>query len=502
MAEQPERDSSFAPTGVAGLDTILHGGLPRGEMHLLMGSAGSGKTTLALAFLMESARRGEPCIYVTLSQSRATLERIARSHGWSLDGVAVHELGTATLAEHLAARQTVLAARDVELHEVVRGLADLVASTKPRRVVLDSISVVRLLAGGRERYQFEVAALGRLFTEGGCTAVFVSDSPAEGSPRMEVDFHPLAGCIIHLEQEGRPYGDVRRKLRVVKARGLPHNGGFHDFKVLTGRIEVYPRLGAYNLPEYTDYRQVSSGVPALDGMTGGGLERGTSCLIVGPSGTGKSTLATLYAVAAGGAAGIFLFDERPATYLARSDAFGIPLRGHVEAGRAELRQVDPGNTAPGEFAQQVRALVEAKGVTMVAIDSVVGYFNAMGAADVLITQLHELITYLNRKGVLTILCGSQESFMSIGEMQAVDISYLSDTVIALGSFERDGDIRRCLTVAKKKYGGCDSTIREYTVAPGSVAVGDRPLTGYRNLFVPMAVPDWAGYGEGKSRGRG
>src|SRR5947209_12272694 len=240
MAKQPDNAAQrvappVASSGVGGLDAILHGGLPREEMHLVQGVAGTGKTTLALSFLREGARAGEACLYVTLSQSKKHLERIAASHGWPLDGVTIQELTPTAFAERIAARQTVLAAQDVELQEVVQGLAEVVARFKPRRAVVDSISVVRLLAGTPQRYHAEVVTLRQLFTESGCTVLFLADHPAEteqGS-RPEVAFHPLAGCVIHLEQEPRPYGDVRRRLRVVKARGLPHNGGYHDLKILT-----------------------------------------------------------------------------------------------------------------------------------------------------------------------------------------------------------------------------------------------------------------------------
>lgn len=477
-----------APTGVPGLDVILHGGLPREEMHMLQGVAGTGKTTIALHFLREAARAGEPCLYLTLSQSKAHLERIARSHGWSLDGITVHELSPGTLADRVRSRQTILPTAEVELDALFRDVEEIVRRVGPLRAIIDSITILQILAGGVERYHREVVALRQLFVEHGCTVIAMAGHPAEEEKGSfpEVIFHPLCGCVIHLGQEPQPFGDVRRRLRVVKARGMPHNGGYHDFKIRTGRVEVFPRLGAYTVAESREYRQVAGGVEHLDRLLGGGLQEGTSCLIVGPSGVGKSSLATLYAeaVARGGHAAFFLFDERPETYLRRSDGIGIPLRRRVEEGRALVRQIDPGEIAPGEFAQQVRELVDGRGTRAVVLDSVVGYFSAMGAVDVLVTQLHELITYLTRRGVLLLMCGSQEGFMSIGSLHGVDISYLSDMILALTFYEADGDIRRCLTVVKKKVGPHVTTVHELTLAPGRIAVGREPLSQFRHLFVP------------------
>ena len=488
-ATVPPELPPVASTGVPGLDAILHGGLPREEMHMVQGTAGTGKTTFALHFLRDGARAGEPCLYVTLSQSKAHLERIARSHGWSTNGITIHELSPGTVLDRIAARQTVLPTVEVELDELFHDLRELVGRLKPRRAVIDSITILQLLAGSMPRYHREVVTLRQLFVEQGCTLVVMADHPAEEEKGSapEVIFHPLSGCVIQLGQDPRPYGDVRRHLRVVKARGLPNNGGYHDVKIRTGRMDVYPRLGAYATQEQTRYPRVASGIDALDGLLGGGLEQGTSCLIVGPSGVGKSSLATAFvdAVARGGGhAALFLFDERPDTYVTRSEGVGIPLRRQVDAGRVMIRQVDPGEIAPGEFAQQVRELVERKQTKVVVVDSVIGYFAAMGAADVLVTQLHELITYLTRSGVLLIMCGSQEGFMSIGTQDGVDVSYLSDSILVLGFYEADAAIHRCIAAVKKKHGGHDTGIRELSVVGGRITVGAERLSGFHHLLLP------------------
>jgi circadian clock protein KaiC len=478
-----------ASTGVDGLDAILHGGLPRAEMHLIQGVTGTGKTTLALRFLSAGLQAGEPGLYVTLSQSKEHLERIARSHGWSLDGITIYELSPGTVASRIAARQTVLPTAELELGDLFRELSELVLRVRPRRAVVDSITILQMLAGGAQRYHQEVVTLRQLFVEQDCTLVTLANHPAQtdGGEPAEVIFHPLSGCVIQLQQVGREYGIARRRLRVVKARGLPSNTGLHDLQIRTGEVQVFPRLGAYDQPDLGDYQNIATGLGVLDEMLGGGLETGTACLIVGPSGVGKSTLSTLYAdaVAASGArAGMFLFDERPETHIVRAEGLGIPLRGHVTAGRVVLQQLDPGEISPGEFAQQVRNLVDEGNLKLVVIDSVVGYFAAMGTANVLATQLHELLTFLTRRNVLLILCGSQQSFMSIGMQEAVDVSYLSDTIVAVNFFETEAQLRRAIAVVKKKHGPHSTRIHELTMEGGRVQVGAQPLVSFRNLMVP------------------
>lgn len=489
------RDPDAPPvacTGIAGLDAILSGGLPREEMHLLQGVAGTGKTTIALQFLREGARLGEPTLYVTLSQSKAHLERIARSHDWGLEGVTIHELSPGTVAQRIAARQSILATSDVELGELFLELTELVERIKPRRAVIDSVSIIWLLAGNVQRYHREVVTVRQLFVERECTVLMIGDRPAEATQGSlpEVDFHPLCGCVIHLEQAPRAYGDVRRHIRVVKARGMASSGGLHDVKIRKGGVDVYPRLGAYSKPEHLMFTQMPSGVTTLDALFGGGLDDGTACLFVGPSEVGKSTLASLFADAAmrrGDHAAVFLFDERPETYKTRSKTLGINLEPHLEAGRLLLRQVDPGEIGPGEFAQQVRAAVEDGRAKVVILDSINGYFAAMGGSDVLVAQLHELLTFLSRSGVLTLVAGSQEWFMSIGSQPGVDISYLSDTIAVLGYFERDGVIRRCLTAVKKRQGQHETTIHELFVGPDRIRIGG-PLRELHHLMVSRIRP--------------
>lgn len=465
-----------ASSGIAGLDSILHGGFPRGEMHIVQGVAGTGKTTIALSFLRAGVKAGEQTLYVTLSQSKAQLERISRSHGWELDQVAVQELAPGTVAERLSAQQSVLASADVELQEVFHELVATVIRVKPKRAVIDSITIIQTLAG-EQRYHREVVTLRQLFVEHECTALFLADHPAEmeqGS-EPEVDFHPLAGCVIHLEQDPRPYGDAKRKIRVVKSRGLDSDNGYHDFKISTGEMEVFPRLGAYTEPEHNEFPLLASGVAGLDQMLRGGLELGTACLLVGPSGTGKSTLSAIFATAAAAAgmhAAIYLFDERPETYKARANGAKLGMRPFVDSGKVLIRQLDPAEIAPGEFAQQVKQTIEKYGTKVVVIDSIAGYFNAVGSSVLFVSQLHELLTFLSRRGVLTLLTAAQEGFMSIGAPPGVDVSYLSDSIMVLGFSEKDGNLHRFVSVVKKRQGEHDASIRELLISGDGVKVGE------------------------------
>lgn len=496
-----------ASSGIKGLDDILRGGFVRDEMHLVEGSSGTGKTTLALQFLLTGVRAGESGLYVTLSQTRTSLENIARSHGWSMDGVTVHEMVPGSLGEHLASQQTVLHTAEVELDELTQELRKLVEQAQPRRVVFDSIGVIGLLAGSSTRYHREIVAVRQFLIGAGCTALFLGDLLPSGDEQglTSIEFHSLATSVVHLEQTAPAYGEVRRHLRVIKARGVPIHGGFHDFSIRRGGLEVYPRLGPQNNKEYEDFRPVPSGVAVLDELLGGGLEQGTSCLLIGSSGTGKSTLAAVYAHAvarAGGASALFLFEERRETFIVRSAGLGIDLRPHIHEGRIAIRQIQTSEITPGEFAQRVRQAVEEQRATLVVIDSLTGYFNAMGDSAMLVMQMHELLTFLSRHGVLTLLVVSQEGVMTIGANSAVDVSYLSDSIIALRMFEAEGALRRCLSVIKKRQGEHETTIRELILRGGRVAVGAESLRQYRNILSGSPEPVGAGqdreYGDRKA----
>ncbi len=492
-----------ASTGIEGLDHILRGGFPRDEMHLIQGASGTGKTTLALQYLLAGVRAGESGLYITLSQSKKGLEAIARSHGWSLDKVAVHELSPGGIAERVAAHQTVLHTSEIELEELIAEVRAVVEQVEPRRLVFDSLGVIGLLAGSPPRYRYEIVALRQFLAGRRCTALFVGDSMEEGESSANTEFHALAGSLLHLEQVTPDYGEVRRRVRVVKARTVPIEGGYHYFRIRTGGLEVYPRLTPYGAPEYSAFQTVQSGIVPLDKLLGGGLEQGTTCLFVGQPGVGKSTLAGVYVRAAaqrGDAVEIFLFDERPETWKARAKGVGMDLEPHLESGRMRLDLLDPVDISPGEFAQRVREAVEARRAKVVVIDSLTGYFNAMANTSMLVLQMHELLTFLSRHGVLTLLLLSQEGFMSAGPTPPLDVSYLSDSILVLRMFEIDGAVRRCIAAIKKRQGEHETTIRELFISPKGVSIGEEPLRQLRNIL--SGDPQLARVGSGPEWGAG
>ncbi len=491
-----ELDPEFAataPSGVDGLDQILGGGFLRGDMHLVQGATGSGKTTLALQFLRAGVRAGEPGLFITLAQSRPILERIARSHGIPLDGIAIHELFPTSIAGP-PAPQTVLHTADVELGEVIRGIRETVERVKPQRVVFDSLGTFHQFIGSTHRFRAEIVSLRQLLIGGNCTTIFIGDHPVEGDAIGQTpdnEFHGLAASVVHLDQTSRDYGEVRRRLRVIKVRGLPHRGGYHNFRIRTGGMQAFPRLSPFQTPGYSDFRPVASRIKELDNLLGGGLELGTACLLIGPSGSGKSTLASVYAHAvakAGDPVAILLFEERPETFLARAKGVGVDLRSDVASGLVLLHQMDTGDISPGELSQGIRDLVEEGAAQVVILDSLTGYFNAMVGDEMLVEQMHDLLNYLSRRGILTILTVTQEGMPSVGTGPAVDISYLSDTIILLRQFEDDGKIRRCLVAIKKRHGEHDTTIREWMITSQGVSLG-APLTHLQDVLTGRPRPD-------------
>ncbi|MGG5823520.1 ATPase domain-containing protein [Falsiroseomonas sp. HW251] len=476
-------------TGNAGLDHILGGGLDANRLYLLEGTPGTGKTTLALQFLLEGARGGETTLYVSLSETERELRLVARRHGWSLDGVSLFELVPAEAALDPEREQSVFPPSEMELGETTRMIFERVAALNPTRIAFDSLSELRLLAQSPLRYRRQILALKHFFADRHCTVLVLDDLSSEAD---DVQLHSIVHGVIRLEQTAIDYGAERRRLRVVKMRGIDFRGGFHDFSIRTGGLEIYPRLVAaehHRAAEGSIF--AGSGNPALDDMLGGGLERGTNALLLGAAGAGKSSLALTYAIAAadrGERAVIFAFDEGRGTIEARARTLGLALDGAVEAGLLRIQQIDPAELSPGEFASIVRRAVEVDRARVVVIDSLNGYLSAMPDERFLLLQMHELLTYLGQMGALTILVLAQHGM--VGPLQSpIDLSYLSDAVLLLRYFEFEGEVRRALSIVKKRSGHHEHSIREFRLSEGGIAVGP-PLRDFRGVF--SGTPSYTG----------
>ena len=470
-------DDERAATGVPGLDYILKGGLPRNWVYLVMGEPGTGKTTLGLSFLLEGVRRGESVLYVTLAHSNDELVEIATSHGWSLEQVPVHEVSAGAINGPLANEQTVLHPADVELPEMTEALFEVLARLKPDRVVFDAVEQLRLMTDSPLRYRRQVLNLKQALSEVPSTSLFLMDGPRSASER---DLEGLVHGAIELERHNRDFGGVARRLLVSKGRGMQYLDGFHAFRIQQGGLEVFPRVSSDAADRATvELGIAKSGVENLDTLLGGGLERGTACLVVGSTGTGKTTLTTLYVHAAasrGERAAVFLFDESVATYTQRAISLDLDVRGFLESGHVSLEQFSTGELSPGEFAHRVREKVEL-GTSMIVIDSLTGYFNAMAQEGLLINQMHELLSYLGQRGVLTFLIMARGGLDEGGAIVPVDISYLADSTILLSHFNDQGRASLAMAVVKKRHGPHERTPRELIIAGGGVTVGD-PLMGH------------------------
>lgn len=480
-----------AKTGIEGLDDVLGGGLPAGRLYLLQGDPGVGKTTLAVSFLREAARAKERCLYITLSETEEELRAVADSHGWGLDGITVFEM---KLAEDAKASDeyTLFHPAEVELSEAMDTLLAEVERVKPARVVFDSLSEIRLLAQSSLRYRRQILALKQHFAGSGCTVMLLDDRSSEVG---ETHLQSLAHGVIELEQLAPLYGAERRRLRVVKLRGVKYRGGYHDYKIATGALIVYPRLIAseHRSEPWSDI--ASSGIPAFDDMLGGGLPRGGSALIMGPPGTGKSVIAVQFALAAaarGEKSAIFAFDEAISTTLSRAAALDLPLQRRVDEGLIQLQQIDPAEMSPGEFVHEVRAAVD-RGARIVVIDSLNGYLNAMPAEHFLVVQLHELLTFLAQRGVTTLLVTAQNGLLGSNMVAPVDVSYLADSVILLRYFECDGELRNAISVMKKRTGAHDRAIRLFEVCRHGFRVGE-VLSHLRGVFTGVPIPTTSGSG--------
>ena len=493
MAEQfdvaaASDDPPRLSTGCKGLDSTLGGGLDANRMYLYEGRPGTGKTTLALQFLMDGSRRGERVLYISLSETREELRLVAKRHGWSLRGIDMFELVTPETALDPERELTVLHPAELELSETTKLVFEQVQRLNATRVVFDSLSELRLLAQSALRYRRQVLALKHFFASRQCTIILLDDLTSAGD---DLQLHSISHGVVLLEQLAIEYGAERRRLRIVKMRGIEFTGGYHDFVIRKGGLEVFPRLIAaeHHKPFVGEF--ASSGNTDLDGMLGGGLERGTNALVLGAAGVGKSSLALTYAIAAaerGEHAVFFAFDEGRGTLEARARVLGLRLDEALSSGKIRFQQIDPAEMSPGEFAAIVRRSVEADAARLIVIDSLNGYLNAMPEGRFLILQMHELLTYLNQQGVLTLLVLAQHGL--VGPMNTpLDMSYLSDSVLMLRYFEYGGMVRRALSVVKKRSGNHEHSIREFRLSSNGISVGP-PLVDFRGVF--SGTPEYTG----------
>ncbi len=477
--------SERCPSGVEGLDDILAGGFARNCFYLIQGDPGSGKTTLALQFLFEGLRRGESVFYITLSETRAELLKVAQSHGWSLEKIPLMDLSAIEELLRPEAQTTVFRPSEMELNKISQLLIGESEKMRPQRVVFDSLSEFRLVAETPLRYRRELLNLKQHFGRLKSTVLLLDDKSGTG-----VDPHilSLSHGVIEMEQLSPDYGISRRRLRVLKLRGIKFREGYHDYMIETGGLRIFPRLVAAEHHARFRRQPVSSGIKPLDDLLGGGLDRGTTTLILGAAGTGKSTLAFQYArrMAANGDPGmLFAFDETRGIMLARAKALGMPFEGYVKRGLIIIQQVDPAELSPGEFASRIRRKVD-EGCKLVVIDSLNGYLNAMPGERYLNNQLHELSSYLNQKGVVTILILAQHGLLGAAEAP-VDLSYLSDTVVHLRFFEAGGEVKQSIAVIKKRSGHHEKTVREFKLQSiKGIQVGE-PLKQFSGVLTGAPI---------------
>ncbi|UYY56947.1 ATPase domain-containing protein [Sphingomonas sp. S2-65] len=480
-----------ARTGIVGLDDVLSGGLQRSRTFLLEGNPGTGKTTIAMQFLMAGAQLGERCLYITLSETEDELRSSAASHGWQLAGIEVFELIPPENLLDEDQQQSLLYSSDLELGETTRRIFEAFERLQPERVVLDSLSEIRLLAQSSLRYRRQILALKHYFAKSGATVLMLDDLTTDVNDKT---VHSVAHGVIRLEELAPEYGAERRRMRVVKYRGRRFRGGFHDITIETGGLCVYPRL--ISAEHKTDFARevLATDSPELNDLLGGGVECGSSVLVLGPAGTGKSILSLTFlktAAQRGERAAMFVFDEEVGSLIQRANGLGIDLRAMMDSGALVLEQVDAAELTPGEFSARVRRCVEEQGARTIVVDSLNGYQAAMPGEHALVLHLHELLQYLNRQGTTTFLTVAQHGL--VGDMQSpVNITYLADTVILLRYFEATGRVRRAISVVKKRTGPHEDTIREYRIGSRGVTLGE-PLTRFQGIL--RGVPELLGNGD-------
>lgn len=482
-----QRSSVLVGTGIKELDLILGGGLPANRAYLLEGTPGSGKTTIALQFLLEGARLGETGLYITLSETATELREVAHSHHWTLDNIELFELVNEEGLDP-DSEQSILEPSEVELGETIRGVTEKVNSLRPTRVVFDSLSEMRLLAQNSLRYRRRILALKQYFATRNCTVLLLDDRSSDPG---DLQLHSIAHGVMTLEQTAADYGTERRRLRVVKMRGVKYRGGYHDFAIQTGGVSVFPRLVAADHRRMFSSELLSTGIAHFDEMLGGGISRGTNTLLNGPSGVGKTTTAVRAALSAlerGDKAAYYLFDEGITTMLARTSSMGMNLQPHLESGDLQVFQIDPAELSPGEFANWVRRAVEANGVRFVVIDSLNAFLQAMPGEKYLLLQMHEMLSYLNQQGVVTMLVLGQHGI--VGDIRSeIDLSYLSDTIVLFRYFESRGNVLKAVSVAKSRTTDHQTSIREFRLTRGGVEIGE-PLRDFEGVLT--GLPNYRG----------
>lgn len=467
-----------APTGVPGLDEILGGGLPTRRIYLVQGGPGTGKTTLGFQFVVEGAARGESTLYVSLLQTREELEEIAESHGWSLDGVTMLELPR-EVQEAAEAEQTVFTPAEVELDEVTEVILQAIEEHRPRCMVLDSISELQIIVDSPHQLRRQLIKLKRAMLKATCTALWIANEKM-------IEQQPVTQTIVHgaitLNRYEPGYGALRRSLEVEKVRAIDYATGLHDLVIHTGGLVAYPRLPA-EATQGVDYGLVTSGNEGLDTLFGGGLSEGTTCLVMGTSGVGKSTLTALYAAAVadrGGFVSVYSFDESSDTYMRRAKGLELGITKHLESGRIELRQYRVGELSAGELMHDIRQDVEERSGKLIIIDSYTGYLNLMPHETQLATKLHELLRFLSSHGVLTLVTFNLHGLFGPISHQ-IDASHLADTVVLMRHFEAMGQVRQCISVIKKRHGRHERSIREVEIGPGGLRLGP-PLHDFSGVL--------------------
>lgn len=476
-------------TGIPELDQVLRGGLPRQRIHLIEGRPGTGKTTIGLRFLIDGAEKGEPCLYISLSETVEELEATARSHGWSLDGIALREVVPAEA--QLERQQSVLFPSEAELSQTIEAICEAIRAVGPSRIVIDSMSELRMVANDPMRYRRQIVALKRFLLQQACTTLLMDDLTDE--PR-QFDLQGTVHGVITLDQREREFGAARRRLRVVKMRGAEFQSGWHDFAITAREVYVFPSLIAEEHQGQRVRDTVTSEVPALDAMLCGGLVRGTSVMILGPTGVGKSSLALQYAnVAAGRGEHVayFAFDETKDTLLDRANGLSMRAAEAIDAGTVHWERINPSRITPGEFIWKVRRQVEDRGAAVVVIDSLNSYLETMHEEAALMLQMHELLSYLSNQGVLSLLIVGQSGLLQ-DVRDTLDVGFITDTVILLRYFEAEGTVRKAISVVKKRPGRHETSIREFSLTSTGMSVGD-PLEDFQGVLtgVPRIAPEAA-----------